>query len=49
LLAGRGVLLEKEVWERRSHTKHKGRMIRLQELPHWIFLLHFSAMVLYTR
>jgi len=33
LLAGRNVLLKKEVWERRSHTKHKGRLIRLQELP----------------
>jgi len=37
------------VWERRSHTKHKGRLIRLQEFPHWIFLFHFNATVLYTR
>ena len=29
LLAGRGVLMKKEVRERRSHTKHKGRQIRL--------------------
>jgi len=36
-------------WERRSHTKHKGRLIRLQEFPHWIFLFHFSATVLYRR
>jgi len=49
LLVGRGVLLKKEVWERRSHTKYKGRLIRLQEFPHWIFLFHFSATVLYTR
>jgi len=32
-------------WERRSHTKHKGRLIRLQEFPHWVFLLHsYGAM-----
>jgi len=50
LLAGRDVLLKKEVWERRSHIKHKGRLIRLQEFPHWIFLFHFSTMVLlYTK
>jgi len=50
LLAGRGVLLKKRcgVWERRSHTKHKGRLIRLQEFQHWNFLFHFSATVLYT-
>jgi len=49
LLAGGGVFLKREVWERRSHTKHKGRLIRLQDFPHWIFLFHFSATVLYTR
>jgi len=37
------------VWERRSHTKHKGRLICLQEFPHWIFLFHFSATLPYTR
>jgi len=42
-------LLKIEVWERRSHTKHKERLIRLQEFPHWIYLLHFSPTVLYTR
>jgi len=36
-------------WERRSDTKHKGRLIRLQEFPHWVFLFHFSAAVLCTR
>jgi len=36
-------------WEPRSHTKHKGRLIRLKEFPQWIFLFHFSAQVLYTR
>jgi len=35
-------------WERRPHTKHKGRLIRLQEFPHWIFLFHFSATAIYT-
>ena len=50
IVAGRqGCIAEKEVWERRSHTKHKGRLIRLQEFPHWIFLFHFSVTVLYTR
>jgi len=49
LLAGRGVLLKKEVWARRSHTKHKGRLIRQQEFPHCIFLFHFCVTVLYTR
>jgi len=44
-----GVLLKIEVWECSSHTKQKGRLIRLQEFPHWIFLFHFSATVLYTR
>jgi len=48
-LAGRGLFAEKKVWERRSHTKHKGKLIRLQEFPHWIFLFHLSATVLYTR
>jgi len=36
-------------WERRSHTERKRRLIRLQEFPHWIFLFHFSATLLYTR
>jgi len=36
-------------WERRSHAKHKGRLIRLQEFPDWIFLFHFSFTVLRTR
>jgi len=36
-------------WKRRSHTKHKGRLIRLQEFPHWVFLFHFSDTVLCTR
>jgi len=36
-------------WERRSHIKHKERLIHLQEFPHWIFLFPFSAAVLYTR
>ena len=50
IVAGRQeCIAEKEVWERRSHTKHKGRLIRLQEFPHWIFLFQFSATVLYTR
>jgi len=49
LLAGRGVLLKKNVWARRFHTKHKGRLIRLQEFPHCIFLFHFCATVLYMR
>jgi len=49
LLASRGVLLRKEMWERCFHTKHKGSLIRPQEFPHWIFLFHFSASVLYTR
>ena len=31
------------------HTKHKGRLIHLQEFPHWVFLFHFSAAVLCTR
>jgi len=35
--------------ECRSHTKYKGKLIRLQEFPHWIFLFHFGATVLYTR
>jgi len=35
--------------ECRSHAKYKGKMIRLQEFPRWIFLFHFSASVLYTR
>jgi len=26
-----------------------GRLIRLQEFPHWFFSFHFSATVLYTR
>jgi len=47
LLAGRDVLLKR--WERRSHSKHEGRLIRPQEFPHLIFLFHFSATVLYTR
>jgi len=42
-------LLKKEVWERCSHTKHKGRLILTQESPQWIFLFHFNATVLYTR
>jgi len=43
-------LLKKEVWERRSHTKHQGMLIRLQEVPHWLFLFHVSAtVVLFTR
>jgi len=37
------------VWKHRSHTKHKGILICLQEFPHWIFLYRFSATVLYTR
>ena len=50
IVAGRQeCIAKKEVWERRSYTKHKGRLIRLQEFPHWIFLFHFSATVLYTR
>jgi len=44
-----GVLLKKEVWERRSHTKYQGRLIRLQEFPHWIFLFHFMVLRCYTR
>jgi len=35
--------------KRRSHTKHKGRLIRLLEFALWIFLFRFSATVLYTR
>jgi len=31
-------------WERRSYTKHKGRLIRLQDFPDWVFPFHFSAM-----
>jgi len=50
IVAGRQeCIAKKEVWERRSHTKHTGRLIRLQEFPHRIFLFHFSATVLYTR
>jgi len=50
IFAGRqGCIAKKEVWARRFHTKHKGRLIRLQEFPHWIFLFHFCATVLYTR
>jgi len=50
IVAGRReCIAKKEVWERRSHTKHTGRLIRLQEFPHRIFLFHFSATVLYTR
>jgi len=36
-------------WACRSHTKHRGRLIRLQEFSHWVFLFHFSATVLCTR
>jgi len=36
-------------WERRSHTKHKGKLIRLRGFPHWVFLFHFGATVLCTR
>jgi len=45
----RYALLKIEVWERRSHTKHKEKLIRLQEFPQWIFLSALSATVLYTR
>jgi len=48
LLAGWGVA-EIEVWECRSHAKYKGKLIRLKEFPHWIFLFHFRATVLYRR
>jgi len=50
IVAGRqGCIAKKEVWERLSHTKPKGRLIRLQEFPHWTFLFHFSVAVLYTK
>jgi len=50
IVAGRqGFIAKKEVWARRFRTKHKGRLIRLQEFQHWIFLFHFCATVLYTR
>jgi len=47
-LAGRGVLLKKEVWNA-VPAKHKERLIRLQEFPHWIFLFQFNTTVLCSR
>jgi len=32
-----------------SHDKYKGKLIRLQEFLHLVFLFHFGATVLYTR
>ena len=49
LLAGRNVLLKKRCGNAVSTPNIKGRLIGLQEFPHWVFLFHFSATVLYTR
>jgi len=48
LLAGSGVLLKKRCGNV-VPIPNKERLIGLLEFLHWIFLFHFSAMVLCTR
>jgi len=43
-----GCIAKKRCGRPFPQQKYKGKPIRLQEFPHWIFLFHFSAMVLYT-